>query len=56
MGLLAVYVLQRLPKRQPVPEAAKTDYVVTAQGSSALVKLDPRGPDPSPDDAVSDKV
>lgn len=44
MGLLALYVLKRLPAGSPVPESAKADYVLSGQGSPSVIKLDPRGP------------
>jgi MFS family permease len=53
MALLAGYTLQRLPKRQPVPEATKTDFVLTVDGVPTLPTLDPRGVVPG-SDAVSD--
>lgn len=51
MGLLAVYTLHRLPKRQPVPEAIKTDFVLTVDGAPPLAKLDPRGVAPTSEGA-----
>ena len=44
MGLVALYVLKRLPVAAPVPESAKADYVLSGQGSPSVIKLDPRGP------------
>jgi MFS family permease len=43
MGLVALYVLKRLPAGSPVPESAKADYALTGQGSPSVIKLDPRG-------------
>jgi MFS family permease len=43
MGLVALYVLKRLPAAGPVPGSAKTGYAMSGQGSPAVVKLDPRG-------------
>jgi hypothetical protein len=42
MGLVALYVLKRLPAGSPVPES-KSDYALTGQGSPSVIKLDPRG-------------
>ncbi len=42
MGLVALYVLNRLPAGSPVPES-KADYALTGQGSPSVIKLDPRG-------------
>jgi MFS family permease len=42
MGLVALYVLKRLPAGSPVPES-KADYALTGQGSPSVIKLDPRG-------------
>jgi MFS family permease len=42
MGLVALYVLKRLPAGSPVPES-KAGYALTGQGSPSVIKLDPRG-------------
>ncbi len=42
MGLVALYVLKRLPAGSHVPES-KADYALTGQGSPSVIKLDPRG-------------
>ena len=42
MGLVALYVLKRLPAGSPVPES-KADYALTGQCSPSVIKLDPRG-------------
>jgi hypothetical protein len=44
MGLVALYVLKRLPVAAPVPDSEKADYVLSGQGSPSVIKLDPRGP------------
>ncbi len=43
MGLVALYVLKRLPAGSPMPESAKAGYALTGQGSPSVIKLDPRG-------------
>jgi MFS family permease len=50
MGLVALYVLKRLPAAGPVPESAKADYALTGQGSPSVIKLDPRGQVPDSED------
>lgn len=44
MGLVALYVLKRLPVAAPVPDSDKAGYVLSGQGSPSVIKLDPRGP------------
>jgi hypothetical protein len=51
MGLVALYVLKRLPAARPVPGSAKAGYAMSGQGSAAVVKLDPRGEVPRGDKA-----
>jgi len=43
MGLVAVYVLRRLPSSRAAAKPEKADYVLSGQGSPSVVKLDPRG-------------
>ncbi len=46
MGMVALYVLRRLPSARTVPTSAKAGYALSGQGSPSVVKLDPRGQEP----------
>jgi MFS family permease len=49
MGLVALYVLKRLPVAHQVPAPVKAGYALSGQGSPSVIKLDPRGQGPRPE-------